>query len=129
MEKQILEKLLPEGKATVAIGRFLTQSTRAELNKKIAPLHKELPEDIFNIIWEYWKKKRLSVDYGRTPLIPRLVIEKDRVHTLSAKNEQFRLSQAQLRWEYHKVCPLFEFLLLFSFHFLFSLIFEFSNFC
>jgi hypothetical protein len=64
---------------------------------------KEISEDVFNLIWEYWKKKRFALDYGRTPLISRLIIEKERLQTLNLRIEETRLSQAQLRWEYIKV--------------------------
>jgi len=95
-KSKIFQTLLPLGQGRVDIGQFRTSTTKIELEKLI---NKNISEDTFKALWEYWKKKRLASDYGRIPLIPRLKIEKDLLQELSMKDEQTKLNEAKLRWE------------------------------
>jgi len=90
------QTLLPLGQGRVDIGQFLTKTTKLELEKLI---NKNISEETFDTLWDYWKNKRLDYDYGRTPLIPRLEIEKNILQELSSKEEQIKLNEAKLRWE------------------------------
>lgn len=105
----------------VDIGSFLNQSTRIALERLVRI---SLSAATFNLIFEYWKQKRLDSDYGRyaivtncefdsllvlvfsfrrKPLIGRLVVEKEILQSMNVKREEVKLSEARLRWEEVKV--------------------------
>jgi hypothetical protein len=90
------QTLLPVGQGRVDIGQFLTESTKTELEKLI---NKNISEETFKTLWDYWRNKRQESDYGRAPLIPRLKIEKDLLQALSMKDVEAKLNEAKKRWE------------------------------
>jgi hypothetical protein len=91
----LYEPVLQEGNVRVALGEFLSDTTRVELEKLTS---QTIHEDSFNRLWEYWKEKRMSIQHGSVPLLPRLRDDIYVMRCCSMKDQEVKMYYAKLRW-------------------------------
>jgi hypothetical protein len=95
-KNQITESFLAKSLSVVDVGSFITAETHKifETRQLIT-----IPHNVFKLICDYWKRKRLASDYGRKPLIPRLAVELTRPKSFEQEEKEKKTLLARSRWE------------------------------